>query len=117
MIVVVGLGLFVRSHFAVSLPHFVRKYGGDALWAWMVFLGFGLLFRKHSTLRTAVIAVCFAWAIEFSQLYHAPWIDHIRDTRLGALVLGSVFNWPDLLAYVVGIAAGVAGELAMRPRR
>jgi hypothetical protein len=32
--------------------------------------------------------------VEFSQLYHAPWIDTIRAARIGALVLGSTFNAP-----------------------
>src|SRR5688572_10101869 len=52
----------------------------------------------------------FAWSVEYLQLYHAPWIDAIRSTRLGRLVLGSVFNSPDLLAYVIGIALGALAE-------
>lgn len=33
----------------------------------------------------------FLFVIEFSQLYHAEWIDQIRDTSLGGLVLGYGF--------------------------
>ena len=51
-----------------------------------------------------------SFLVETSQLYHSPWIDSIRSTRLGALVLGSVFNWPDFPAYVVGVLIGVALE-------
>ena len=61
-------------------------------------------------MRIALIAVCFAWSVEFLQLYHAPWIDGIRSTRLGHLVLGTMFNSPDLLAYVIGIALGALAE-------
>ncbi|MFM8818855.1 MAG: DUF2809 domain-containing protein, partial [Phycisphaerales bacterium] len=59
------------------------------------------------------------------QLHHAPWIDGIRATRLGALVLGSGFLWSDIACYAVGVAGGAAGEsmvdrlgarLAMRGR-
>lgn len=46
----------------------------------------------------AIIALCGAWAVEFSQLYHAPWLDTIRMTTPGRLVLGSTFNGPDLAA-------------------
>ena len=101
----IGAGLLLRSRF-VSLPESVEKYGGDALWALMVFFGFALIFHRASTGRIGLLALGFAWAIEFSQLYRAPWIDGIRATRIGHLVLGSVFNAPDLLAYAVGIALG-----------
>jgi len=106
---VIGLGLLWRSSL-LSLSGFVSKYGGDALWALAVFLGVGLLFRDVSTLRNTLIAVCLAWSIEFSQLYHAPWIESLRATRPGHLILGSTFNSPDLLAYIIGIALGAMVE-------
>jgi len=103
---VLGGGLLWRSRY-VQLPRFASKYGGDSLWALLVFCGFALAFRRAPTLRLALLALSFAWAIEFSQIYHAEWIDQIRSTRIGALVLGSTFNWPDLLAYATGISVGV----------
>jgi CubicO group peptidase (beta-lactamase class C family) len=107
--VVIGVGLFWRSGF-VSLSSFTAKYGGDALWALVVFLGFGFLFRCVSTLRIALVSVCFAWSLEFLQLYHAPWIDSLRASQLGHLILGSTFNGPDFLAYAFGIAIGAFAE-------
>lgn len=109
MVLVMGSGLLWRSRW-VSFPAFFTKYGGDALWALLVFCGFGFLFTRISTLRLAIISLGFAWIIEFSQLYHAPWIDAFRAMRVGHLVLGSTFNAPDLLAYAVGIAMGVIFE-------
>lgn len=106
---VIGTGLLLRSGF-LPLPYFLTKYGGDALWALVVFLCFGFLFRRSSTLRLALAAICFAWSIEFLQLYHAPWIESNRATLFGRLVLGASFNSPDLLAYVVGIAIGTFAE-------
>lgn len=105
-------GLMWRSRF-VSLSPFMTKYGGDALWALLVFFGFGFLFRRISTLRLSLVSLGFAWAVEFSQLYHAPWIDAIRAARLGHLVLGSTFNWPDLPAYVVGVLIGAVVDRAV----
>jgi hypothetical protein len=107
--VVIGMGLLWRSSL-LPLSNFTAKYGGDALWALVVFLGFGFLFRGVSTLRIAVLSICFAWSIEFLQLYHAPWIDSFRARQLGHLVLGSRFNSPDLLAYAIGIAFGASAE-------
>jgi hypothetical protein len=110
ILLVTGVGLLWRS----SIPHFspfMSKYGGDALWALLVFCGFGFFFNRLPTLRLSLVSFAFAWTIEFLQLYHAPWIDSIRAARLGHLVLGSTFNWPDLVAYMVGIAIGVLLEM------
>src|SRR6185437_8042767 len=71
IIIVIGLGLASRRHGA--LP-FGQKELGDALWGAMVFLMIGLLFRRRRTLPVAEIALGFSIGIEFSQLYHAPWI-------------------------------------------
>lgn len=110
---VTATGLLWRSGL-LPLSSFVSKYGGDALWALLVFVGFGFLFPRASTLRITVISFCFAWAIEFSQLYHAPWLDSIRSTKPGHLVLGSTFNAPDLLAYALGILLGALAENTYR---
>ena len=106
---VIGAGLLWRSGW-IPLPTFLAIYGGDALWALVVFLCLGFVFRGRSTVRITFIAVGFAWSIEFLQLYHADWIEAIRSTRLGRLVLGTTFNAPDLLAYVVGIVLGALAE-------
>ena len=103
------MGLLWRSPL-LSLSGFTSKYGGDALWALAVFLAMGFCFRRASILRNALFSVCFAWSIECLQLYHAPWIESLRSTLFGRLVLGSTFNSPDLLAYAVGIALGSAAE-------
>ena len=110
---VIALGLIWRSSF-VSLPGVLSKYGGDALWSLMVFLGFGFWFPNWSTGKLAGVTLVFSFTVETSQLYHAPWIDAIRETRLGGLVLGSVFNWPDFLAYSVGVLVGGAAEMMLR---
>jgi hypothetical protein len=49
-------------------------------------------------------------SIEVSELYHAPWIDNIRRTFLGKMLLGWGFLWSDLLCYACGIviAWGIA---------
>lgn len=111
ILLTVGSGLLLRSRF-VSLPEPVEKYGGDMLWALLVFFGFAFAFHRASTLRIALLALGFACSIEFSQIYHAEWIDRIRAMRLGHLILGSTFNLPDLLAYAAGVAVGVAFECA-----
>ncbi|HDX9578721.1 TPA: DUF2809 domain-containing protein [Bacillus pseudomycoides] len=109
-IIVIVLGLTSRK-MAHVLPHILNTYLGDALWALMIFIGFGFIFNRAHTKVVALFSILFCYIIEFSQLYHASWIDHIRETTLGGLILGYGFLWSDLLAYAVGIGVGVIGEI------
>jgi hypothetical protein len=106
-------GLASRRYRA-SLPAAIGAYAGDTLWALMVFLGLGLVFPRASTRRLAGVALAIAYLDELSQLYHAPWIEAVRETRLGGLVLGFDFVWSDLLCYAAGVLAGAGGEAVAR---
>jgi hypothetical protein len=106
---VIALGLGSRR-FGHSLTGFAAAYAGDTLWSLVAFLGIGLILPRFSTWRVAALAMSFSVMIEVSQLYHAPWIDSIRGTTLGALVLGHGFLWSDLACYAVGVGLGVLVE-------
>lgn len=109
---VVMAGLAWRSQL-FPLPPFALKYGGDALWALLIFLGFGFVFNRARTRWVALMAYAFCCAVEFTQLCHAPWIESLRSTRFGILVLGSGFNWPDLIAYGAGIIPGCLADIIL----
>ena len=103
-----GIGSRRYAHY---LPGFIAVYAGDTLWALAAFLGIGLLLPRVSTRMIACLAMLFSVAVEISQLYHTPWIDSIRQTTLGALILGFGFLWSDLACYAVGVGLGVAIEI------
>ena len=103
-IITIILGLLSRK--VQGLPQIISSYSGDALWALMVFFLFSFLFNKKSTIFILVISIIFSYGIEISQLYHAPWIDSIRATTLGGLILGFGLLWSDLICYTVGIVIG-----------
>jgi hypothetical protein len=109
LLAVLAIGLFWRSPHLPFSP-FLRKYGADALWALLVYLLLRFIRPSAKATTSAAIAFAFAVFIEFTQLYHAPWIDSLRDTRLGALILGSIFNWPDIPAYAAGSLIGLLIE-------
>lgn len=104
-IIVMLLGLLSRK--IEGLPEIISLYSGDILWALMVFLLFAFLFNKKSTIFIISWAIIFSYSIEISQLYHAPWIDAIRNTVLGGLILGFGFLWSDLVCYTIGIIIGI----------
>ncbi|HDR6125830.1 TPA: DUF2809 domain-containing protein [Bacillus anthracis] len=115
-IIVIILGLSSRK-FAFALPELLNDYLGDALWALMIFIGFGFLFPKIETKKLAFISLIFCYGIEMSQLYHEEWIDNIRATTLGGLVLGCGFLWSDLVAYTIGIGVGFLFEFILRTNK
>lgn len=81
------------------------EYVGDALWAAMVYFLFAFVFADRKPRTVALAAIIFSFGIEFSQLYHAPWIDALRANKLAALALGQGFKTSDLVCYSVGILA------------
>ena len=107
--IVMGLGLSSRKY-AGYLPKYINTYLGDALWAVMIYLFAALLLKDRKPSLIALVSLLFCYLIEISQLYHAPWIDAIRNTRLGGLVLGFGFLWTDIIAYTLGIGVMLAIE-------
>ena len=83
----------------------------------MVFLLVGLFKPRWAPGKTALVALILSFAIEFSQLWQPPWLNVLRQNTLAHLVLGSDFHVADLLAYVIGIAVGLAMESLWQKRR
>jgi hypothetical protein len=104
-LLVLALGLASRRFFA-DVP-FIRNYVGDGLWALMVFFGIAFVFNRRAVRAVALAALLFSVGIELSQLYQSPWINNLRASRLGGLVLGFGFLWSDIVCYTMGIAYGV----------
>lgn len=114
-VVVVALGLIWRSGLIPVSP-WLSKYGGDALWALMIYSIIRFVRPDTSISASALWAFGICVFVELSQLYHAEWIDHVRRTRLGSLALGNVFNWPDIPAYAAGVLLGLAVDVLIRLR-
>lgn len=109
-----ALGFLSRSTL-VTLPKLLASYAGDILWATMVYFIVGFIAPTWKTKKTAMVALAFAFTIEFSQLVHAPWIDQIRDHKIGALILGHTFIASDLVCYSVGVLLGAVVDLFLTP--
>ncbi|GGG42792.1 hypothetical protein GCM10011378_18950 [Hymenobacter glacieicola] len=112
----IALGVASRR-FAPLWPAWVGTYAGDALWALLVFWLVGLGWPRWGSGRVGAVALSFAFGTEFSQLYHAPWLDALRHTWPGSLVLGQGFLWSDLLCYTLGVLAGVGLERVWQGRK
>ena len=103
------MGLSSRRYGAL-LPALIAEYAGDTLWTVMAFITIGFVAVRWPSPRVGLTALLVSYAVEVSQLYHAPWIDAIRATTPGALALGYGFLWSDMACYTVGAALCVAAE-------
>ena len=110
LIVVVSILGIGSRRYGDHLPGFVAEYAGDTVWALAAFLALGMALPRSPTRIIAGLALLVSVAVELSQLYHAPWIDSIRHTTLGGLLLGFDFVWSDLACYAVGVGLGVLME-------
>jgi len=108
-VLVVAAGMASRK-WVTFLPDFLSAYVGDTLWALMVYLILRFVRPANSISKHAWIALTFLFAIEISQLYQAAWINAIRHTTLGGLVLGFSFLGSDLLCYTACVWVGVLQE-------
>jgi len=106
--IVLVLG-FASRQFSI-IPFFI----GDVLWALMIFLIFRFLFINIDAKSLVLLSLSFCFIIEISQLYQAEWINNIRHTTLGGLILGHGFLWIDIVAYTAGIIIGALFESILR---
>jgi hypothetical protein len=106
-IAVIALGLASRRHPGL-FPAALDNYPGDALWALTAYLAIAFAVPDMPVWRLAGIAFAISYVAEFSQLLQLPWINGIRSTRAGHVLLGQGFDWYDLVAQTVGIGLGTS---------
>ena len=105
-IVVMLMGLLSRKIMFI-FPKNIAPFVGDMFWAMMIYFGFRFLLPKLDFLKSFNIALIFSFIIEISQLYQSDWINTIRQTTIGGLVLGHGFLWMDLISYSIGIIIAI----------
>ena len=81
---------------------FIPFFIGDILWAFMMYYVIRFISIKSEIIKVFIISLIVSFSVEFSQLYQAHWINTIRHTLPGRLILGQGFLWSDLLAYTAG---------------
>jgi hypothetical protein len=106
MSVVIALGLASRRY-GQHWPYGLNNHPGDALWALMIFYAWSFARPTATTTFLAKASLLTCYLVEFSQLIQAPWLNTLRHTVWGRLVLGASFSWTDLVAYTLGVAVGV----------
>jgi hypothetical protein len=104
ILAIVPLGYIVR--FSPSLPEYIRDPAGSIAYEIFWILTILFIYPPADRQRTAIWVCLGSCAIEFLQLYQPPWLQAIRATLPGRLVLGSTFLWSDLPVYFIGSYLG-----------
>ena len=101
IILIIPVGLFAR-HLRDAYPGPLTAYNGDTLWPMLFYMLFAIAVPAARAGALAVLALGTTVTIEFLKLYHAPWIEAIRSTRIGVLLLGNTFLISHLICLVAG---------------
>jgi Protein of unknown function (DUF2809) len=94
----------------------IAKYAGDALYTVLIYALVVVLAPRARPFGVAGVALAVSWAVELFQLTPVP-AELSRQSLVARLVLGSTFNAPDLLWYVVGAGAACLLHSLSAPRR
>lgn len=110
------LSLLLSAGAAVVLGYLVRFYGPGPEWLndglgsvayeifWIVLVLF--CFPKASPLKVSIGVFAITCGLEVLQLWKQPFLETLRATLPGRLVLGNTFSWDDFPAYGIGSGFG-----------
>jgi hypothetical protein len=89
------IALFVHDRF-------IRPFVGDVLVVILIYC-FVKSFLRTPVLQTAVSVLIFAFLLEVLQYFKIVVILVLQHSKLSRIIIGTSFEWTDLLAYSLGI--------------
>jgi len=89
------IALFVRDGF-------IRPFLGDVIVVWLVFAFVRAFVAGGENWHIAVGVFVFAVLVEAGQYFDVVSLLNLQESSLAQVVIGSVFDWKDILAYGVG---------------
>lgn len=88
---------------------FVRPYVGDFLVVILIYC-FLKSILNVPVITLAIFVLLFSFTIEVLQYYNLVDLLGLGDSKLARVVLGTSFQWIDLVAYTLGIAVVISIE-------
>ena len=93
----VCIAVFVRDRF-------IRPLFGDVLVVALIFY-FVKSFFVIPNLHLIIGVLAFAWAIEVAQYFNIVEVLGLGNVKVARVVIGTRFDWKDLIAYTIGAIA------------
>jgi hypothetical protein len=105
LLVLIPLG-FATKFYTGPLASWVNNsLGGvfyEIFWCLVIFL----FFPSLKALWIALIVFIATSALEFTQLWKAPFLEQIRENFIGRTLIGTSFTWTDFPYYAIGCVVG-----------
>jgi Protein of unknown function (DUF2809) len=109
--------LFVIEIMIAKFAHdkIIRPYVGDFL---VVILIYCLVkaFFNTPVFVTAIAVLLFSYAVETAQYFNIVNMLGLQNSRLAKIIIGSSFEWADLVVYTAGILVVVVTEKVLAPK-
>lgn len=100
---VFALVLLVEVYIALFVnDRIIRPFIGDVLVVVLIYAFIRMLFAVQYPYRLAVGVLLFAYLVEVGQYFNLVSLLGLADSKFATIVVGTAFDWRDLLAYTVG---------------
>lgn len=113
IIIIIPLGL-VSKFYKGPLDQWLNNYSGgifyEIFWILLVILIKPKIKPSIATLWVFMITAL----LEVLQLWHPPFLEAIRATLIGRLLIGTTFDWWDFLHYILGCTITLLGLNALQ---
>jgi hypothetical protein len=97
---------FALKYYHGPAAHWVNNSLGGVFYEIFWCLVLFILLPRLAPWKIAVSVFGVTCLLEWMQLWHAPLLETIRCTCLGAAILGTTFVWSDFGYYLLGSAIG-----------
>lgn len=102
----ISMILGLLSRYFNNMPSWINLYFGDIVYAIMFYFIFAFVFIKADRKKILAISIIYLMLIETSQLYNNEFLNNIRNTTIGHLLLGKGFLISDIFSYIFGSIIG-----------
>lgn len=108
---IAALLLFITEVLIALFVHdqFIRPYIGDFLVVILIYC-FVKSFLNTPVVPTAIGVLIFAYTVELLQYFRIVEVLGLQHSRAARIIIGSSFEWQDMLAYAMGILIVVLVE-------
>jgi hypothetical protein len=115
---ILALLLFITEVLIALFLHdeFIRPYVGDFLVVILIYC-FLRAFLNITVLPTALFVLVFSYTLEVLQYFNLVERLGLQQYKLARIVIGTSFEWIDLLAYTLGVLFVVYLEKTKTARR
>lgn len=92
----------------------IRPYVGDLLVVILIYC-FVKSFFRTPVVPTAFAVLLFCYLIEILQYFQIVNVLGLQDSKIARIVIGTSFEWMDLLAYTLGVGVVIFWEKVVCP--